>query len=181
MQSYSPTELEAIVRERAFEVAQGFITASQKAKNEADLVKEAETILERFCRFFGVDHYHQRERTLLNGRADAVYNRFVIEYEPPGSLRESNSYHHNQHAIGQVQQYMDGLERLERHRKERLAGVVLDGNYYIFIRFRDEHWRIDDPIPVNTQSTETFLRYLLSLTTELALTPENLVRDFIIR
>jgi hypothetical protein len=25
-----------------------------------------------------------------------------------------------------VKQYMEGLERLDRHRKERLAGVVLD-------------------------------------------------------
>ena len=56
--------------------------------------------------------------------------------------------------------------------------MVLDGSFYIFVRFRDGHWRIDDPVRVDAHSTETFLRYLLSLSTELALTPENLVRDF---
>lgn len=178
MSSYNPTDLEAYVRQRAPEVARDLRSAAQKANNEADLVAEAEKVIERFSRRFDVPVNLQRERTLVNGRADAVYNRFVIEYEPPGSLRKTNSFHHNKHAIGQVQQYMEGLERLDRHRKERLAGVVLDGHYYIFVRYRDDHWRIDDPLPVDAHSTETFLRYLLSLATELALTPENLVRDF---
>ncbi len=175
---YSATDLEAYVRQQAPEIARDIHEASQRAKNEADLVAEAEKVLERFIRNFDVTLHLERERTLINGRADAVYNRFVIEYEPPGSLRLSNTYGHNQHAIGQVKQYIEGLERLDRHRKERLAGVVLDGNYYIFVRYRDDHWRIDDPLPVDTHSTETFLRYLLSLSTELALTPGNLVRDF---
>lgn len=178
MSSHSPTDLEAYVRQRAPEVTRDILKAAKGARNEADLVAETEKVLERFGRSFDVTLNLQRERTLINGRADAVYNRFVIEYEPPNSLRPSNNHHHNKHAIGQVTQYMDELERLDRHRKERLAGVVLDGGHYIFVRHRDEHWRIDDPVPVNTQSTETFLRYLLSLATELALTPENLVRDF---
>ncbi|MBI2939992.1 MAG: N-6 DNA methylase, partial [Chloroflexi bacterium] len=76
------------------------------------------------------------------------------------------------------QQYLGGIERLDRHRKERLAGVVLDGSYYIFVRFREGRWHLDDPLRVDAHSTETFLRYLLALSTELALTPENLVRDF---
>src|ERR1043165_28210 len=178
MSSYSPTDLEAYVRQRAPEVTRDILNAAKGARNEADLVAETEKVLERFGRNFDVTLNLQRERTLINGRADAVYNRFVIEYEPPGSLRPSNNYHHNKHAIGQVTQYMDELERLDRHRKERLAGGGLDGSHFIFVRHRDEHFRIDDPVPVNTQSTETFLRYLLSLATELALTPENLLRDF---
>jgi len=37
---------------------------------------------------------------------------------------------------------------------------------------------VDEPLPVDDHSTQTFLRYLLSLSTELALTPENLVGSF---
>jgi SAM-dependent methyltransferase len=178
MTTYSPTELEAFVRQRAPDIAQDITTAASRSRHEADLVAAVERVIERFATTFDVSLHLERERSLINGRADAVYNRFVIEYEPPGSLRRSNEYRHNQHAIGQVKQYMDELERLDRHRKERLAGVVLDGAFYIFVRYREGHWRIDDPLPVNVHSTETFLRYLLALATELALTPDNLVRDF---
>ncbi len=178
MAAYAPTELEAFVRERAPEIAKGIRLAAQRAQNEADLVAEVEKLLERFATNFDVGIHLEHERTLINGRADAVYNRFVVEYEPPNSLRPSNANARNKHAIDQVQQYIQGLERLDRHRKERLAGVVLDGSFYIFVRYRDERWRVDDPLPVDGQSTETFLRYLLSLSTELALTPENLMRDF---
>jgi hypothetical protein len=48
------------------------------------LAAEVENVLERFASNFGVTLSLDRERTLINGRADAVYNRFVIEYEPPG-------------------------------------------------------------------------------------------------
>ena len=176
--AYTPTDLEAFVRQRAGKIADEIQAAANRAQNEADLVAAVERTLERFAKSFDVELHHSRERTLINGRADAVYNRFVIEYEPPRSLTKNNSARTNRHAIDQVKQYMDSLERLDRHKKERLAGVVLDGDFYIFVRYRDNRWRVDDPVPVAAHSTETFLRYLLSLSTELALTPDNLVRDF---
>jgi SAM-dependent methyltransferase len=175
--SYTPTELEAFVRQRAPEIARD-IQAAACARVEADLVAEVEDVLKKFEHSFDLNLRLERECALVTGRADAVYNRLVIEYEPPGSLRSNNSARPNQHAIQQVKDYFEGLAKRDRHKKERLAGVVLDGAYYIFIRFRDGHWSIDPPLPVTPHSTETFLRYLLSLSTELALTPENLVRDF---
>ena len=178
MMNRSPTDLEAYVRQRAPEIARDIREAASRARNEADLVAEVEKVLERFARNFDVTLHLERERTLVNGRADAVYNRLVVEYEPPGSLRKTNTHLANKHAVEQVKQYLEGLERLDRHRKERLAGVVLDGSFYIFARHREGHWRIDEPLPVDVHSTETFLRYLLSLATELALTPDNLLRDF---
>jgi len=178
MPQFDPVKLESFVQIRAPQIANDIKAAAAKAHNEADLVAETEKILDKFAVNFDIQLNLQRERTLINGRADAVYNRFVIEYEPPRSLTKSNSHRNNKHAIEQVQNYMGGLERLDRHKKERLAGVALDGSYYIFIRYRDDHWHIDDPLPVNSHSTEIFLRYLLALSTELALTPENLVRDF---
>lgn len=175
---YSTIELESFVQIRAPEIARDIRKAADKAHNEADLVAEVEKVLERFAKNFDVNLNLSRERTLINGRADAVYNRLVIEYEPPHSLHKTNEYQSNKHAIQQVKDYMDGLERLDRQRKERLAGVVLDGFFFIFIRYRDNRWFVDDPLPVGEHSTETFLRYLISLSTETALTPENLVRDF---
>ena len=180
MAKFNATQLEDFVRDRAPQIAHDIRAAAEKAHNEADLVAEVEKLLDRFDRNsdFDIQLHLERERTLLNGRADAVYNRLVIEYEPPHSLQKTNSAHTNRHAIDQVKQYMDGLERLDRHKKERLAGVVLDGYFFIFIRHREERWFEDDPLPVDAHSTQTFLRYLLSLSTELALTPDNLERDF---
>lgn len=174
----STTDLEAYVRRRAPEIARDIRKVAQKSRNEADLVAEVDKLLEKFAKNFDVTLTPERERTLISGRADAVYNRFIIEYEPPNSLQRSNAARANKHAVEQVRHYLEGLERLDKHRKERLAGVVLDGGFYIFVRYRDGHWRIDDPLPVDAHSTETFLRYLLSLSTELALTPDNLVRGF---
>lgn len=178
MPEFDPVKLEAFVQQRAPQIAKDIQAAAQKANNEADLVAETEKILDKFDQNFDIQLNLQRERTLINGRADAVYNRFVIEYEPPRSLTKTNTNRNNKHAIEQVQNYMEGLEKLDRQKKERLAGVVLDGYFYIFVRYRDGHWHNDDPLPVSAHSTEIFLRYLLALSTELALTPDNLVRDF---
>lgn len=180
MAKFNATQLEDFVRLRAPQIAKEIRAAADKAQNEADLVAEVENVLDKFDKNpdFDISLHLQRERTLINGRADAVYNRFVIEYEPPRSLQKSNNARTNRHAIDQVKQYIDELEKLDRQKKERLAGVVLDGDFYIFCRHRDGRWFEDDPLPVDAHSTETFIRYLLSLSTELALTPENLERDF---
>jgi hypothetical protein len=175
---FSPTDLEAFVRQRAPEIADDIKKAAAKARVEADLVPAMEAVLERFAKNFDLQLHLSRERTLINGRADAVYNRLVIEYEPPRSLGPDNSQRTNRHAIAQVKQYLGALHRLDRHRPDRLAGVVLDGSFFIFIRFRDDLWHVDEPLRIDSSSTEIFLRYVLSLSAELAVTPENLMRDF---
>lgn len=169
---------EQVVREQAPKVAAAFKKAGQQARNEAELRTAATHIIGDFAERLGLELDLREEYTLINGRADAVYNRFVIEYEPPGSLKDSNRYGANQHALGQVKQYLEGLSRVEKRRLKRLAGVATDGNYFIFVRFREGHWHIDEAVPVTSASTERFLRYVTSLSTEIALTPDNLLKDF---
>jgi len=119
------------------------------------------------------DEYH-----LIGGRADTVYGGLVIEYEPPCSLRASNKTGANAHAIQQVKDYISGLQKRERHNIERYAGAVCDGIFFVFLRYKEGHWRTEPPVPVTPYSCERFLRYLFALQTELATTPENLLRDF---
>ncbi|RLG70118.1 MAG: SAM-dependent DNA methyltransferase, partial [Methanobacteriota archaeon] len=152
--------------------------AASKARNEAEFRRKVASFIEDFATSLRLVIPVREERTLINGRADAVYNRLVLEYEPPRSLKPKNSYKANQHAIGQVKDYIVELSRRERHRPERLAGVVLDGFYFIFVRYKEGSWLIEEPIPVSPPSTTRFLKLLASLSTELALTPDNLVRDF---
>jgi SAM-dependent methyltransferase len=173
-----PLQLEELMRREAPRIVAAIREAAHGA-NEAEFRRPVANLIEDFARaHLDVSFRVQEERTLIAGRADAVYNRFVIEYEPPGSLHSSNGYKANQHAIGQVKQYIEELHRLERHRVERMAGVATDGSWYIFARHREGAWAVDDPIPVTAESTVTFLRYLASLSTEVALTADHLVRDF---
>jgi SAM-dependent methyltransferase len=118
------------------------------------------------------------EYRLIGGRADTVYGGLVIEYEPPCSLRQTNKTGTNAHAIQQVKDYINGLQKHERHNIERYAGAVCDGNFFIFLRYKEGHWHTEPPVPVTPYSCERFLRYLFALQTELATTPENLLHDF---
>ncbi|HUW12838.1 MAG TPA: N-6 DNA methylase, partial [Anaerolineae bacterium] len=169
---------EKAARSEAPKVGAALRKAGDDARNEAELRTAITRIISDFTEQLGLDIDLREEYTLVKGRADAVYNRFVLEYEPPRSLRDSNRSQSNKHALAQVKQYLEELSEVERHRLRRLAGVATDGHYFIFVRFRDGHWHVDDALPVTPSSTEKFLRYLSSLSTELALTPDHLLRDF---
>ncbi len=171
-------EAERIIKEEAPKITQAIQAAGKKAKNEAELRHLVAPVLENFSRLLGIDFRPEHEKTLIIGRADTVYNRLVVEYEPPRSLNRRNNTRTNRHALNQVKQYIEELHQTERHHLERLAGVVLDGTFYIFARYREGRWTEDDPLPVSVPSTERFLRYLSALATEIAVTVDNLVRDF---
>jgi SAM-dependent methyltransferase len=170
--------IEAQIRRDAPAIAEAFAKARHDSRNEAELRTHATRVIEGFAANIGLELSLREEYAVFEGRADAVYNRFIIEYERPGSLRESNSYKPNQHAINQVKAYIEGIVQRERHKEKRLAGVAFDGCYYILVRRRDGVWHVDDPLEVHPPSTERFLRALASLSTERALIPENLVEDF---
>ena len=152
--------------------------AADDSRNEAEFRSRIYQLIENFATQAKLPIYLREEYTLINGRADAVYNRLIIEYESPGILRKDNYYRANQHSIEQVKRYMEGLSRRERHRAERLVGVILDGYYFIFVRRSEKVWHIDPSLKVDTYTTEYFLKLLASLSTELALIPKNLIRDF---
>ncbi|MBW1973115.1 MAG: N-6 DNA methylase [Deltaproteobacteria bacterium] len=152
--------------------------ASNISHNEAEFRTKITSLINDFAEKAKLNLHLREEYTLINGRADAVYNRLIIEYEPPGSLKDKNSYRTNIHAIEQVKAYMEELVKVERHKPERVAGVVLDGTFFIFVRWKNKIWYIDPPLRVDGYSTNRFLKLLSSLSTEKALIPENLVEDF---
>lgn len=171
-------EIESEIRRFAPILSEKIIEAARCSLNEAEFRTHFARYIDDFAEKAGLELHLNEEYTLVDGRADAVYNRLIIEYEPPHSLREKNEYRNNQHGIGQVKTYIDGIVRRERHRAERLAGVIIDGGFFIFIRKKDEIWTVDPAQKVTSSSCEYFLKLLSSLSTELALIPENLARDF---
>jgi methylase of polypeptide subunit release factors len=152
--------------------------AARTSHNEAEFRTRVTRHIEDVAARLGVELTPREEYTLVTGRADAVYNRVVIEYEPPGSLRPDLSHRHTQHAVNQVKGYIEGIARREKFGKDRLLGVALDGGYYVFVRYREGHWYPEPPLEVTTTATARFLRALFSLASGRALIPENLVEDF---
>jgi len=171
-------EIENLLAKHSKNIAEKIQEACKNSRNEAEFRNKISFLIENLAKDLKLNLNLREEYTLINGRADAVYNRLVIEYEPPMSLKKDNNLKSNKHAIEQVKNYIEGLVKKERHNPERLAGVVLDGKYFIFIRKKEDSWNIDPPIEVNEYSVNHFLKLLFSLSKELALIPDNLVRDF---
>jgi len=146
--------------------------------NEADFRQPIDRLLKEFCDEAGLNPEAHAEYTLATGRADAVFNRLVIEYKQPGTLSENLSHRTTANAVDQVKRYISGLAQQEGHKLTRIAGVVLDGRYIIFIRYRMGDFQVEPPVPVNPDSLERFLHWLASTASGIALTAENLNRDF---
>jgi SAM-dependent methyltransferase len=112
------------------------------------------------------------------GRADAIYNRFVIEFEPPGSLRPSLMHSATRHAVGQVKQYLRGVAERDGLALERLAGCAFDGNWIVYVTFERGEWQETRPRPVDRESLQALIDTLGSLSTGRGLTADNLDQDF---
>lgn len=113
-----------------------------------------------------------------SGRADAVYNRFVIEFEPPGSLRASVQHSATRHAIQQVQQYLRGLSDRANLPLERLAGCAFDGDWIVYVGADREGWVVSRPRQADAEALDALLRTLESMAVGRGLMVENLHADF---
>ncbi len=152
--------------------------ATENPGNEARFRSLFAQIIEPWANALDIPLLAREERTLATGRADATYNRLVIEYEAPGRLRDNCEHGATAHAIQQAKDYVEGVARAERQQIHRLIGVVIDGCFFIYVRKVDGHWTEPEVEPVNEQSVARFLRLLVSLTSGKALLPENLLQDF---
>ena len=112
------------------------------------------------------------------GRADAVYNRFVIEFEPPGSLRKSLLHSATRHAISQVQQYIRGLSDVTGLPMERLAGCAFDGSLIVYVTWKRGEWKVTKPAPADGDALRALVDTLEALARGRGLTADNLYEDF---
>lgn len=166
------------IDQQAQSFLESIIAARDSAKNEREFQTKVTFHIEQFAKSVGVALLLREEYTLVTGRADAVYNRLIIEYERPGSLRANLNHGHTRHAVNQVKQYIEEVAKTEKHDRDRLLGVAFDGEIMVFARYRDGHWYVESPLEVNKHSAARLLRSLVSLSSGRALIPENLVEDF---
>ncbi|MDD5483199.1 MAG: N-6 DNA methylase [Kiritimatiellae bacterium] len=170
--------MERTAAEQATSVAKALVETARHGGTEADFRREAARILEDAGLSAGLTIVPRDEFSVARGRVDSVYNRLVLEYKRPGILKNSNRTAVNVQVIQQVKDYILDVAKREKREAHRLAGVATDGHFFLFVRRVGEGWSVDEPTPVNTASTERFLRLLFSLSTGAAMVPENLVNDF---
>jgi len=153
------------------------IAEATSGKPETKLRELVSPIWERFLKEkrIGLNLQIREEVTLANGRADTVFNKLILEYKKPKTIKSDNAK--NRRLISQVQGYIDDLAEKERFKKQRLLGVAFDGNYFLYMRYA-KRWIVDEPLLLSEKSLELFLKNLEKLTSKAALIPENLIRDF---
>jgi hypothetical protein len=95
-----PSEVTQVV---AKGLADRIADAAKNSTTEQDLVVAVETALGPVLDQLSIPKRVEYEKTLLQGRADAVYGSVIIEYEAPGKLRSSTG---RAEAFGQARQYV---------------------------------------------------------------------------
>lgn len=119
-------------------LAQTIRRAGRESLTEQALVVAVETALGPVLEQLGIPKHVQYEKTLLEGRADAVYGSVIIEYESPGKLATTPG---RTESYGQIRQYMREQAELRspgapEEALPQLVGVVLDGHEIGFVLWR---------------------------------------------
>ena len=122
------------------------------------------------------------EFTVASGRIDSVYSRVIIEYKNPRSadkIGPKADSPGSKKVVEQIKKRFYDMRTQHGQPMNSLFGVGLDGNYFIFIRFRDEKWQVQEPVEVNRHSAERFLWALFNLGNKgKPFSPEYLAGDF---
>ena len=161
-------ELAAVLRGAA---KIGVLEKAFRAPVEAHLIEVA--------RNANIELVPHTEVTLGTGmRADTIYNRFIVEWEKPGSLSANNKSTANHHTIGQIKSYVETFWYRNRQAPGRVVGCCTDGHWFIFATKPGHEWDVKDPVPVNEQTCKRFLDYFSSLQSGVALLPDYLAEDF---
>jgi len=122
----------------------------------AFIEKEAEITLEG-----------KHEFTVASGLVDSVYDRVIIEYKNPHSPSDRIGPKANstgsKKVVKQIKRRFYDMRAQYEQPLNTLFGVGFDGNYFIFIRFRDDKWQVQYPVELNRYSAERFLWALFNL------------------
>jgi len=163
-------------------IYQKTLLATQRNKGkEENFRTEIAIIINDIFRDLGIDSSinPEQEYSVANGRIDSLYGNIIIEYKAPGRISDKNNSTANKEFIEQVKRQILGLAGKDAVLKEKILGVIFNGNYLIYVRYRNDSWDISKVLRVDKESLEIFFKRLLSLSIEKkALTIENLLKDF---
>jgi hypothetical protein len=156
-------EARGVTGEIAEGLAQQILQVAQDAGTEQELLIGVEAALGPVLDQLGIPKQAQYEKTLLQGRADAVYGSVTIEYESPGKLETTPG---RAESYRQARQYLrEQAEIASPGSPEKalpaLVGVVLDGFEIGFVV-----WRAGDDLELDGLSDFRLLHSQLTLEAE---------------
>jgi hypothetical protein len=174
--------LDDLISKKAAEFADQIKAAAAMADNEEEIRIESERQLAFIQKEVGIKLEGKHEFTVASGRVDSVYSRVIIEYKNPktgdkiGPKADSPG---SKKVVAQIKKRFYDMRLEHGQPLNSLFGVGLDGNHFIFVRFRDEKWQVQEPVEVNRHSAERFLWALFNLGNKgKPFSPEYLAGDF---
>jgi hypothetical protein len=175
--------LDELISKNAAEFANRIKAVAAKADKEEEIRIEAERQLAFIEKATGVKLEGKHEFTVASGRVDSVYDRVVIEYKNPASpgsrIGTKADSPGSRKVIEQIKKRFFDMRSEHGQPLNTLFGVGIDGNHFIFVRFRDDKWQVQEPVEVNRHSAERFLWALFNLGQKgKPFSPEYLAGDF---
>ncbi len=175
--------LDDLIAKKAIEYADQIKAAAAMADKEEEIRIESEKQLAFIQKEVGIKLEGKHEFTVASGRVDSVYSRVIIEYKNPKSpgnrIGPKADSPGSKKVVEQIKKRFYDMRHEHGQPLNSLFGVGLDGNYFIFVRFRDEKWQVQEPVEVNRHSAERFLWALFNLGTKgKPFLPEYLAGDF---
>jgi hypothetical protein len=159
--------LDELISQKAAEFADQIKAAAAMADKEEEIRIEAERQLAFIERATGIKLEGRHEFTVASGRVDSVYDRVIIEYKNPKSpgarIGPKADSPGSKKVVEQIKKRFYDMQAELGHPLNTMFGVGLDGNYFIFIRYRDKKWHVQDPVEVSKYSAERFLWALYNL------------------
>jgi hypothetical protein len=131
-----------LISKKAAEYATNIRIAAANADNEEEIRIESEKQLAFIQKEAGVHLEGRHEFTVASGRIDSVYSRVLIEYKNPKSpgdrIGPSTESPGSKKVVEQIKKRFYDLRDQGGQSMNSLFGVGLDGNRFIFVRYRDE-------------------------------------------
>jgi hypothetical protein len=175
--------LDDLVARHAAEFADQIRAAAARADKEEEIRIAAERQLAFIQKEAGVEIKGKHEFTVASGRVDSVYDRVIIEYKNPASpgarIGPKADSPGSKKVVEQIKQRFYDMRNQFGQSLNSLLGVGLDGHHFIFVRFRDEQWQVQEPVEVNRHTAERFLWALFNLGRRgKPFSPDDLAADF---
>jgi hypothetical protein len=175
--------LDELIGKKAAEFAEQVRHAAALATKEEEIRIEVERQLAFLEQETGVRLEGKHEFTVAKGRIDSFYTRVLIEYKNPSSpsdrLGPRLDSPGSKKVVEQIKTRFRALKNELGQPLNALFGVGCDGKQFIFVRFRDTKWQVEEPVEVNKVSAERFLWALYNLGEKgKPFQPEYLAGDF---